>query len=454
MSRSAFEINLDGLVGPTHHYGGLSMGNLASQQHGFTESNPREAVHQGLRKMKLLMDLGIRQAVLPPHDRPDLEALRGLGFEGSDAQLLQQAHRHDPHLVAACHSASAMWAANAATVSPSADTGNGRVHITPANLISQYHRSLEPPITSTILKAIFSDERYFVHHAPLPASIRFSDEGAANAMRLCMHHGAAGIEIFVYGASSESGGDDRPQRFPARQSREAANAIARIHRLDPERTILLQQNPAAIDSGVFHNDVAGVSNENVLFHHAEAFRASDKAIETIEESYCRSGGEELIVVQVTASEIPLSEAVDTYLFNSQLVTRPDGAMVLICPVEAQESPASKRCLERLQAGDNPITDVRFIDVRQSMKNGGGPACMRLRVVLTQQEYEAAHQGVMLDDDLYQRLQRWADRHYRDRLRPDDLTDPQLLIESRAALDELTSLLGLGSIYPYQRSTVP
>ena len=34
---------------------------------------------------------------------------------------------------------------------------------------------------------------------------------------------------------------------------------------------------------------------------------------------------------------------------------------------------------------------------------------------------------------------------------DDLADPKLLEESRAALDELTKLLQIGSVYEFQRS---
>src|SRR3954454_7944681 len=170
MPDRAVEVNFDGLVGPTHNYAGLSQGNLASQRSKHRVSNPRAAALEGLAKMKLLASLGVRQAVLPPHERPDVGALRLLGFGGSDADVLWKARQQDPALLAGCCSASAMWAANAATVSPSADTTDGRVHFTPANLVSQVHRSLEAPTTSTILRAIFPDPDHFAHHPPLPAA--------------------------------------------------------------------------------------------------------------------------------------------------------------------------------------------------------------------------------------------------------------------------------------------
>ena len=122
---SACELNIDGLVGPTHNYGGLSYGNVASQNNCQVASNPREAARQGLAKMKALMDMGFAQAVLAPQERPDVQALRACGFSGSDAQVIEKAAREAmPLLVASC-SASSMWTANAATVSPSADTADG-----------------------------------------------------------------------------------------------------------------------------------------------------------------------------------------------------------------------------------------------------------------------------------------------------------------------------------------
>ncbi|WP_370298967.1 N-succinylarginine dihydrolase, partial [Pontibacterium sp.] len=124
----AFEANFDGLVGPTHNYAGLSFGNVASEKHQAEVSNPKQAAKQGLTKMKALNDLGLVQGVLAPQERPDINTLRQLGFGGSDADVLAAAAKQAPRILAACCSASSMWTANAATVSPSADTANGKVH--------------------------------------------------------------------------------------------------------------------------------------------------------------------------------------------------------------------------------------------------------------------------------------------------------------------------------------
>ncbi|HET6246750.1 MAG TPA: N-succinylarginine dihydrolase [Tepidisphaeraceae bacterium] len=442
------EINFDGLIGPTHNYAGLAEGNLASQAHRLAVSNPRQAALQGLAKMKFLADLGIAQAVLPPQERPDMAALRRLGFGGSDAQVLDSAKRQSPVLLAACCSASAMWAANAATVSPSTDTADGRVHFTPANLASQFHRSLEAPTTGRILRAIFRDESRFAHHPPLPANARLGDEGAANHIRLCGAHEHGGLEIFVYGRDGFNATSSAPARFPARQTREASESIARLHQLDLTRTLFLRQNPDAIDAGAFHNDVVTVSNENVLLYHADAFADSAFALAHIRESVSKVVLEDLILIEVPASEVPLADAVRSYLFNSQLVSMDDG-MALICPTECQDVPSSREFLKHLLHKQTPIRNVHFINVRQSMNNGGGPACLRLRVVLNDAEQAAAASGVFLSDALYVALVDWVQRHYREELYPDDLSDPLLLIESRTALDELTRFLQLGSVYPFQ-----
>jgi succinylarginine dihydrolase len=445
---AALEINFDGLIGPTHNYAGLSYGNLASRAHRLSVSNPRQAALQGLAKMKFMADLGLRQAVLPPQERPDLFALRRLGFSGTDARVVEQAHRDAPVLLASCYSASSMWAANAATVSPSADTADGRVHFTPANLVSQFHRSLEPATTDRILKAIFPDENHFAHHSPLPASLHLGDEGAANHTRLCRETGGPGIELFVYGRDSFEPDAPGPRRYPARQTRAASEAIARLHELDAARTFFLRQNPAAIDAGAFHNDVVAVGNGNVLLYHAMAFAEGDPALGAARDAL-RSLEAELNFIEVPEAQVPLADAVRSYLFNSQLVTRPDGTMAMICPTECRENASSRAFLERLVQSETPIRSVHYVDVRHSMHNGGGPACLRLRVVLTEPELTAAASGVFLTDALYAALVAWVTRHYRDHLHADDLADPRLIEEGRAALDELTRLLGTGSIYPFQ-----
>ena len=444
---AAVEVNFDGLPGPTHNYSGLATGNLASERNRSSVANPRLAALQGLAKMKALSDRGYPQAVLPPHERPDLAALRALGYRGDDAAVIARAAREDSPLLAACSSAAAMWAANAATVSPSADTADGRVHFTPANLCSHFHRAIEAPTTTRVLRAIFADEARFAVHDPLPAAAQFGDEGAANHTRFAPDPAAPGIELFVYGRIAYATAERSPSRFPARQTREASQAIARRHELDPARTLFVQQSPAAIDAGVFHNDVIAVGNDAVLFCHESAF--VDQQALLAELSVAVGAGFTPIVVP--AAEVSVERAVATYLFNSQLLTRASGGMLLVAPAECAEDPSVAAYLARLIASGGPIREILSFDLRQSMRNGGGPACLRLRVALTAAERATIRANVWLDDALHAALVAWVERNYRDRLAPSDLADPALLVDGRRALDELSTLLRLGSIYPFQRN---
>jgi len=443
------EVNFDGLVGPTHNYGGLSYGNVASQSNSQQGSNPREAARQGLAKMRALMELGFTQGVLAPQERPDVAALRRLGFTGSDAEVIAQAARDAmPLLVASC-SASSMWVANAATVSPSADTADGRVHFTAANLNCKFHRSIEHPTTSRVLQAMFANPTYFAHHQALPAVAQFGDEGAANHTRLCRDYGEAGVEFFVYGRSAFDARLPAPQKYPARQTLEASQAVARLHGLGEEGVVFAQQNPAVIDQGVFHNDVIAVGNGELLFHHEDAFLDSDRVLAELQTKLAARGGR-LQPISVPRAEVSVDDAVRTYLFNSQLLTRADGSMLLVVPEECRANPRVWSYLERLTEQGSAIAEVKVFDLKQSMRNGGGPACLRLRVALKPEELAAVNPGVILTPALYETLNDWVERHYRDRLVEADMADPQLLIECREALDELTRILALGSVYPFQR----
>jgi succinylarginine dihydrolase len=442
------ELNLDGLVGPTHHYGGLSAGNLASTRHRGAVSSPRQAALEALAKVRAVSDLGVPHMVLPPQERPDLGALRRLGFEGRDADVLAAVARHAPALLSAAASASSMWAANAATVAPSDDTADGRVHFSPANLVSTLHRSLEPPQTTRALRRLFAGEGFIIHE-PLPASLALADEGAANHTRLAGAPDASGVHLFVYG---RGGLPDQPRapapvRHPARQTLEACQAIARRHRLDPGRVVFAQQSPEAIDAGVFHNDVTAVGHGHVLLFHERAWVHTDATVDAL----ARLLDGALVPLRVGADELSLDEAVATYLFNSQIVTAGDGTMVLVAPAEVERSGRARAVVERILAGNNPIERALYLDVRQSMDNGGGPACLRLRVPLTSAELGAVHAPALFDAALHARLEAWVRRRHRDRLTADDLHDPALLHETRAALDELTGLLDLGGdFYAFQR----
>ncbi len=436
------EVQFDGLVGPTHNYGGLSPGNVASTLHGGQVSNPRAAAREGLAKMRFVQGLGVAQAVLPPHDRPHLPTLRRLGFTGSDEQVIAAAGEGDGFALRICSSASAMWTANAATVAPSRDASDGRVHLTPANLQQMFHRAIEPQTTTRVLRAIFADEARFAVHDPLPGGGQLADEGAANHTRLETSAGAA--HVFAWGRCAW-GAFAGPARYPARQTREASQTLARLHRLDPARCVFPHQHPEGIDAGAFHTDVMAVGTGRFFMFHELAFVDEGQLLADLR----RLLGDELVTVRASSHELPAEDAVAAYPFNSQVLALPDGSMVILAPEDAREDAAARAFLERVVAGGGPVRAVHYIDVRQSMHNGGGPACLRLRVPLEASEIAALSGRVLLDRALYDALCAWVDRHYRDRLTPSDLADPAVAREGMTALDELTKLLGLGAVYDFQ-----
>ncbi|HJV85903.1 MAG TPA: N-succinylarginine dihydrolase [Noviherbaspirillum sp.] len=445
---TAREYNFDGLVGPSHNYAGLSFGNVASAHNFKRVSNPKQAALQGLAKMRALAARGFAQAVLPPQSRPNFGLLRAIGFTGSDAEVIERSAREAPMFLACAYSAAPMWTANAATVSPSSDTADGRAHFTVANLNNKMHRSFEHLETGRALRAIFADERQFVVHDALPPTPAFGDEGAANHTRLCAAYGSPGVEMFVYGRVEFEPDAPAPKHYPARQTLEASQSVARLHGLHENRTLFIQQNPATIDQGVFHNDVIAVGNGNVLFYHQQAFADETGALVKLRKAMdeVHAG---LHAIRVDAAEVSVADAVSTYLFNSQLLSKPDGGMVLVVPHECRENQAVASFLERLVASGRSIDELLSFDLRQSMRNGGGPACLRLRVILDDAEAAAMHQGVLMTEHLYDRLVAWVEKHYRDRLAPEDLADPKLAVDIQTALDELTGILQLPGLYDFQ-----
>ncbi|MBJ7311624.1 N-succinylarginine dihydrolase [Rugamonas sp. CCM 8940] len=443
--RNAREFNFDGLVGPSHNYAGLSFGNVASFSNVKSASNPKLAALQGLAKMRALAARGFAQALLPPQDRPNFRLLRSVGFSGSDADVLAQAWKASPVILACAWSASPMWTANAATVSPSADSGDGRSHFTPANLNNKLHRAFEHSQSARSLRAIFGDERHFAVHDALPGTPAFGDEGAANHTRLCASHGAAAVEMFVYGRVEFDASAPAPKRYPARQTLEASQAVARLHGLADERTVYIQQNPEVIDQGVFHNDVIAVGNGNVLFYHEQAFADEARGLARLRGAMAGVGAE-LEAIRVDTKQVAVADAVASYLFNSQLLSKADGKMALVIPQECQENAAVANYLQGLVASGGAVDELIHFDLRQSMRNGGGPACLRLRVALNDAEAAAMHQGVVMTEALYHTLVAWVEKHYRDRLEPQDLADPALALEVHAALEELSRILGLPGLY--------
>ena len=427
------EVNFDRLIGPSHHYGGLSTGNLASTRHRHQVSSPKRAALQGLEKMKRLADFGIPQAVLPPQHRPSFTFLKDRGFDGGEADVLREAALRSPETLSLAYSASAMWVANAATVSPSADTADGRVHLTVANLFSMPHRRLEAEETTQVLRRMFHDTTHFVVHDPLPQEREFADEGAANHTRFCRQHGTPGVELFVYG---REGDEPESAEFPARQSRQAFERIAQQHQLDETRQVFARQHPAAIAAGAFHNDVVAVGNEHVHLIHEHALVDQPSVVDQINGLL----EFDLITIEVPDEQVSLANAVRTYLFNSQLLSTDDG-MLLLCPSECERSTPVHSVIDRILSDEaNPIQRCEFLDLTESMQNGGGPACLRLRVVLAAEQREALPKSIWLNEGVYQELRRYVRQHYRDELALEELADPRLAIECRSIAAEVTDLL--------------
>ena len=412
------EINFDGIIGPSHNYAGLSRGNIASASNAGDVSQPRAAALQGIDKMRHNLALGLRQGYFMPLDRPDAPWLETLGTSLEAAET---------HLRAQAWSASSMWAANAATVSPAPDSGDGKCHLTVANLVTMPHRSHEWPGTLAQLRLAFANPAFAVHR-PVPAP--FGDEGAANHMRLCDGHGSAGVEIFVYGLS---GG-----RFPARQHLDASKAIARGHRLDPARTLFIRQSDTAIQGGAFHNDVVAVANERVLFTHETAFEDREGA-----HAQIRAAFPEVEIVEVPASAVSLPDAIRSYLFNAQLVSLPDGGgMGLVVPTEARETRPVWDWLEAHVAGNGPIRRLLPVDVRQSMANGGGPACLRLRVVA---DPATVDPRFIADEAGLDRIAAIVAAHWPEAIAPGDLASAALVRDVQRARSALLEALGLGEL---------
>ncbi len=411
------EINFDGIVGPSHNYAGLSLGNIASASHKGDPSNPRAAALQGIAKMRGNMERGLAQGYLLPLPRPNFALLERLGVD----------EHTDRALLAAAWSASSMWTANAATVSPAPDTADGRCHLTPANLVTMLHRGQEWRDTQAQLKIAFGNQSHFAVHDAIPPS--FGDEGAANHMRFCEGHGSKGVEAFVYG---RPGG-----RFPARQHEQASRAVARLHGLDPDACVFIEQNPEAIEAGAFHNDVVAVANERVLFTHERAFADQQGAYNAI-----RAAFPALEVVEVPDSAVSLAEAIKTYLFNAQLLTLPSGEMALVVPSECQESAAVWSWCEHMLASNGPIRKVIPVDVRQSMANGGGPACLRLRVVADPATVDARF---LLDEAKAERIEAVIAETWPEQIDPADIGNATLAKTVIEAREALLSVLSLGEL---------
>lgn len=435
LNENSKEIIFVGLPGPTHNYGGLSADNVASSTNRGKVASPKEAALQALELIRVLKSLGVEAGILPPQLRPHLGMLR-TRFSGSDEAIITEAAQKDPTFLEKACSSSAMWTANAATVGVAADSKDGKLHLTTANLQTNLHRRIEAEDTHRVLSAIFKNLPDTLVHAPLPPNLR--DEGAANHMRLTPTHGACGLNIYVYGTD---GGKNDPES--ARQTLAASQAVAKSHGII--NALFLKQHPDLIRQGVFHNDVIGVANEHVLLAHELAF-ADPEAFETIEDQYFDVHDESPIIMRIRAASLSVEEAVRTYFFNSQMVST-KGGMVIIAPTEVKELYGGKaaKLMEKIAADhNNPISDVRYANLRQSMNNGGGPACLRLRVPMNAAQLSAIKKNVnvMADEKLLADMARLIETHYPERVIAEDLAHIKLYDTCKAALSEMAVLMKL------------
>jgi succinylarginine dihydrolase len=419
----SFEVNFDGLVGPTHNYAGLSHGNVHSVNNKNKPSNPRRAALQGLDKMKLMYDLGYKQCIIPPQERPLI-------------------NDYDDYCNMAINaSASSMWVANSSTIVPSSDTKNNKLNILTANLNFTHHRRIEAPQTHITLNKIFNDTSKFLVHSPLNSDGTLDDEGAANHTRFCNSYEEEGLHFFVYGRSNDSS-EIRPINYPARQTYEASKKVA--ENMQVNNAVFAQQSAESIDAGVFHHDVIGVGNKNLYFYHEKALAEEAETIAKLQDAFVGK----LNFLCVKESEVPMDVAVETYLFNSQLVEYENGHM-LIAPIRCRRNSLVRKYLQSITGKHKLIKKVRYVNLEQSLWNGGGPACLRLRVVMNKSEFSALHPGIIFDDRLYTRLRKWIKKYYVGNLIYDDLFTPSFIQRGRDALFELTNILGLGYIYPLQ-----
>lgn len=415
------EINIDGLIGPTHHYGGLGVGNIASESNRHTPSSPRSAALEGLHKMELLDALGVPQFFLPPPIRPVWSWLESLGFDGERSSILRRCMENHPSVLSAAYSSAFMWTANAATVGVGSDTVDRCTHIKVANLSANLHRSVEASERRSQFSRLFASVHGCQVHPELFGCYPLRDEGAANVMRLSSDTGDGGIYLFVYGSDDHGFHSwQSRKRFP-RQSKLASQLLSQSLKLPNNRCVFAEQTSAAIDAGVFHNDVISTSHENLLIYHEDAFEQEERVIEQLQNQFERIHSVKPLVIRIARNELPLSEAVATYFFNSQIVTQTDGTWRILCPSTCQNSLSVQSVMTRLKKEIPRISDFDYVPLHQSMANGGGPACLRLRVLVTPDQLRALPESARLNRDRSEQLRSIINREYPEQLVLEDLS---------------------------------
>jgi succinylarginine dihydrolase len=415
------EVQIDSLVGLTHHFGAHAHGNLASQSHGGQVSCPQKAALQGLEKMKWVMDQGGPQWVLPPLRRPRLDVLQQLGFWGTNAQqLCANVWQDASHLLKAVSSSSFIWTANLGYVAPRLDTQDGKLHLSISNLNSHFHRQLEAEARFVQLQYIFQKGDVVIHP---PVNYRgFEDEGAANHTRLEGPESGP-LHIFVHGGRH------------GRQQLEAQKCWVRQSGLVDDRVLYLEQSQTALEGGVFHNDVIATGHGQHYFIHEKAY--TEESLDQLHSVFNAKG--DLILLITSQRDLDLSASVSTYLYNSQIIEKPNGHLSLLLPREC-DRPDVQGVLKSWQRV-KPM-DEHFMDLGESMMNGGGPACLRWRCLITEQQFQACHYGVQLTASLFQDLGEWILCHYPEHHRWEDLQASFWWKNEARAFEELSMILDI------------
>ncbi len=409
------QIFVDGIIGPTYHYGGMAVGNVLSQAHKHQESYPKKAALEGLEKMNQVRQLGCLQYVLPPLCK-DVDRLLSLwGYEQGDmtSRLKALGYAH-PYYLSALFSGASAWVANSCHITPSCDALDGICHITPANLVSCFHRHLDVDGYRDFLHQLFLNDELFQIYDPLP--VVYTDEGMANTIRLSGGN-ELGLYLHVYGKTLSQ---RFTRTFPARQTKEAFDRICYTHKRQDSMDI--QQSPFAIDAGVFHNDVIAFGSHNLLVLHEHAFDNQVDVLNSITDRYQSKYGEPLHVYEVSNEVLSLDEAVHTYFFNSQLILVEKNTFHLLIPSRAMSHSGVKKSLKRLSKLKGLSITVHEVSCEESIKNGGGPACLRFFSVLNKAEHKAINSKFLLTDEMYEQWFQFIQTHYPDTLSFDDLKD--------------------------------
>ncbi|MEM7558560.1 MAG: N-succinylarginine dihydrolase, partial [Planctomycetota bacterium] len=160
-------------------------------------------------------------------------------------------------------------------------------------------------------------------------------------------------------------------------------------------------------------------------------------------------------IEVSQAELPMEEAVASYFFNSQLLSPSqlegseglddfryeDSGMVLVCPGQCLEIDSARQLIERLIADPgNPISAVHYVTLAESMANGGGPACLRLRVSLCEEELAQVDSRFRVTPESLDKLRSVIEREYPDRLVGSDFLNADCRQQIRKATECLRSAL--------------